>query len=112
MLLKCPRIKRVYLKLFTAVFIIVILFLYLRHFSEKTPTLSKPVSKLASLYEKTIRDYERKIIPNLGHNGEAAYLEGQDAKDGEKALKKYALNTVLSDRMPLDRKLRDPRNPK
>lgn len=48
----------------------------------------------------------------LGEEGEAAFLDGQDAIDGEKALKKFALNTVLSDRMPLDRELRDPRNSK
>lgn len=64
------------------------------------------------IWEKKIRDYESKIIPNLGNYGEPAYLQGEDKKKGEEALKKVALNTVLSDRMPLDRTLRDPRNKK
>jgi polypeptide N-acetylgalactosaminyltransferase len=113
MLLKCPRIKRVYLKFCTTVFVIVIVILYLRPLlTHQVSGNAKLISKLASVYEKTIKDYENKIIPNLGHDGAAAYLEGTDAKEGDKALKKFALNTVLSDRMPLDRKLRDPRNPK
>lgn len=61
-------------------------------------------------WEKQIQDYERRIIPNLGNNGEPSYLMGKDKEEGDKALKSVALNTVLSDRMPLNRTLRDPRN--
>lgn len=62
--------------------------------------------------EQKLLDYESKVIHGLGDNGEPAFLEGVDASEGEKALKKWALNYVLSDRMPLNRKLRDPRNKK
>lgn len=65
-----------------------------------------------SILEQKLVDYESRIIPGLGDNGEPAFLDGVDASEGEKALKKWALNYVLSDRMPLDRKLRDPRNKK
>lgn len=73
---------------------------------------SKISNNLSQIFEKTLRDYESRIIANLGEGGDAAFLDGDDAKKGEIALKKFALNTVLSDRMPLDRKLRDPRNKK
>lgn len=114
MLLKCPRIKRVYWKILSIILIFAFVSFYLKSFlnEKRGPNNFKPISKLAQVYEKEVKDYEDRIIPLLGHNGEPAYLEGKDAKDGEEALKKFALNTVLSDRMPLDRKLRDPRNPK
>lgn len=69
-------------------------------------------SKEQETYEKQLREYESKIVPKLGEFGEPAYLEGKDKEEGEKALKKVALNTVLSDRMPLNRTLRDPRHKK
>lgn len=65
-----------------------------------------------SEFERKILEYESRIIPGLGQYGEAAYLEGEDKEKGELMLKEVALNTVLSDRMPLDRKLRDPRHRK
>ncbi|KAF7283654.1 hypothetical protein GWI33_023290 [Rhynchophorus ferrugineus] len=43
-----------------------------------------------NVYESELQDWENKIIPGLGDEGEAAFLDGQDAID--------------------DRKLRDPRN--
>ena len=113
MLVKCPRIKRVYLRFCFAVLIVVSIIIFLRLIAvEKGVAVTKPVFLNASVFEAKLQQYESRIIPNLGHHGESAYLEGSDAKKGEEALKKYALNTVLSDRMPLNRKLRDPRNPK
>nr|CAI5825812.1 unnamed protein product [Callosobruchus analis] len=67
-------------------------------------------TNLRITYEMQLKDYENRIIAHLGENGDPAYLDGTDAKEGEKALKKIALNSVLSDRIPLNRKLRDPRN--
>nr|CAI5825814.1 unnamed protein product [Callosobruchus analis] len=69
-------------------------------------------TNLRITYEMQLKDYENRIIAHLGENGDPAYLDGTDAKEGEKALKKIALNSVLSDRIPLNRKLRDPRNKK
>lgn len=73
---------------------------------------SKLISTVQMDYEQKLKEYESKIIPNLGDNGDPAYLDGKEAQKGEEALKTFALNTVLSDRMPLNRKLRDPRNKK
>lgn len=70
------------------------------------------LSKDALLFEKQLKAYESRIILNLGRNGEPAYLQGRDKEMGEEALKKVALNTVLSDRMPLNRTLKDPRHKK
>lgn len=69
-----------------------------------------PLSEEEQNWENIIKEYEQKIIPNLGNYGEPAYLGEKEKEEGEKALKKVALNTVLSDRMPLDRILKDPRN--
>lgn len=117
MLLKCIRIKKIYARCIFILIIIVCLVIIISQYLPKDTynnsyTLSRVSSNLSQIFEKKLRDYERRIIPNLGDNGEAAFLDGTDAKEGEKALKKFALNTVLSDRMPLNRKLRDPRNKK
>lgn len=70
------------------------------------------VAHLARKYESFLSEYESKMIEGLGDEGEPAYLEGDDKIEGDESLKTFALNTVLSDRMPLDRKLRDPRSPR
>lgn len=70
------------------------------------------LTRIEEKYERYFREYESKIVPNLGNLGEAAHLEGKDKEEGDKTLKKVALNTVLSDRIPLNRTLRDPRHVK
>lgn len=60
--------------------------------------------------EKAIREYESKIIKGLGEDGKAAFLDGDEKALGELALKSVAMNTILSDRIPLDRPLRDMRH--
>lgn len=120
MLLKCVRLKKIYVKCFflalTVTFLVMFYLKSTRNGREDVEGTavkrSKLISNLSGVYEKALREYESKIIPNLGDNGEAAVLDGSDALKGEEALKTFALNTVLSDRMPLDRKLRDPRHKK
>lgn len=116
MLRSCFRLKRIHLKLFfIAIIIVSLIFIYLKMKIPNDIELEnrqKFVNTENNVFEQKLREWEGKIIPGLGDNGETAFLDGQDALDGEKALKKFALNTVLSDRMPLDRKLRDPRNNK
>ncbi|KAI7815448.1 polypeptide N-acetylgalactosaminyltransferase [Rhyzopertha dominica] len=118
MIVRCPRVKRNVLKSLLLLLTIITIYLYFKLL--KVPEFGDNGISRQSLqfteeewiWEKKIRDYESKIIPNLGNYGEPAYLQGEDKKKGEEALKKVALNTVLSDRMPLDRILRDPRNKK
>ncbi|XP_060534269.1 polypeptide N-acetylgalactosaminyltransferase 1 isoform X1 [Cylas formicarius] len=114
MLIRCFRLKRIYCKvlLLLTVLATVCLLLYLRSKLPNSPVPSRLVSKENYPFEQKLLAWESKIIKGLGDEGEPAFLDGEDAIEGEKALKKYALNTVLSDRMPLDRKLRDPRNRK
>ncbi|CAG9834198.1 unnamed protein product [Diabrotica balteata] len=117
MLLKCIRLKKIHVRcIFILVVTIFLVVLISKLIPKETPNggykSSKLSSNLSQIFEKRLRDYESRIIPNLGDNGEAAVLDGADAKAGEEALKKFALNTVLSDRVPLNRKLRDPRNKK
>ncbi|KAJ8956321.1 hypothetical protein NQ318_015059 [Aromia moschata] len=120
MLLKCIRLKRIYVKLaFVLLAVLFLLVLYVKLVPEVNSVVypgvykhGKLVSNLSNVFEQKLRDYESKIIANLGDDGDPAYLTGDDAKKGDESLKTFALNTVLSDRMPLDRKLRDPRNKK
>ncbi|XP_066144540.1 polypeptide N-acetylgalactosaminyltransferase 1-like [Euwallacea fornicatus] len=116
MLVTCFRIKRIHMKLLISLLIIgCVIIVYLRHKPANWVNL-QVYEKLGLLgdtpFEQQLREWESKIIPGLGDNGEPAYLDGEDLIAGERALKKLALNTVLSNRMPLDRKLRDPRNSK
>ncbi|XP_019875284.2 polypeptide N-acetylgalactosaminyltransferase 1-like [Aethina tumida] len=107
MLLRCGRLKRIHIRLLILVAIVAtVLFLYLRLLTVEGGY------EVGNVYEVKLREYEAKIVVGLGDNGEPAFLEGKDAIDGDEALKTFALNTVLSDRMPLNRKLRDPRNRK
>ncbi|KAJ8916512.1 hypothetical protein NQ315_000154 [Exocentrus adspersus] len=119
MLLRCFRLKKIHAKCLFLVLVLAFLALfYLKSTQSGNGNADRAAKgKLlggggVALYEKKLREYESAIVPNLGDNGEAAFLDGADALKGEKALKTFALNTVLSDRMPLDRKLRDPRNKK
>ncbi|CAH1118570.1 unnamed protein product [Phaedon cochleariae] len=121
MLVKCLRLKRkIHTRNILTVVLILIVMLFIfklidRESAENVNIKAQQLrldSNSSQFLENKLRDYESRIIPNLGNNGEPAFLDGSDAKLGEKALKKFALNTVLSDRMPLDRKLRDPRNKK
>lgn len=115
--MKCLRIRRGNLKYIVAIIILIGFVMFLRQLSinsNLSPLLSSSSKYKLVLneHEKTLRLYESKMIPNLGNNGEPAFLEGIEAKNGEAALKKIALNSVLSDRMPLNRTLKDPRNKK
>lgn len=105
------RSKKIHFKILLLIFFIVV-WLYLIPLSKKIPENKEIADKLVDEFEPILREYENKMILNLGDLGEAAYLEGEDYQKGEDSLKVFALNTVLSDRIPLDRKLKDPRNPR
>lgn len=105
MMRKCFRIRTFFLfYLFTLVIFLIVYFVryYIR---EESWDLNSSDPE-----ERAIREYESKIIRGLGADGKAAYLDGDDKALGELALKSVAMNTVLSDRIPLDRPLRDVRN--
>lgn len=116
MFLRCLRFKRQTIKYVLVVFLIVVLVLYIRKLQlpvNEAIINERQFDSHVNQYERQLILYESKIVPNLGNNGESAYLVSAEERDaGEKALKKLALNTVLSDRMPLNRTLRDPRNTK
>lgn len=116
MLIRCIRLKRIHIKLFFLLSIIFVVIIISRLLLTDDIDNQKQTSRLyqnKTIYlEQKLRDYESRIISGLGDNGEPAFLDGVDASEGERALKKWALNYVLSDRMPLNRKLRDPRNKK
>lgn len=117
MLIKCIRLKRIYIKLLfllsIVTFVVIIISkLFLKDDIYNRNQSNRLYENKTSRLEQKLVDYESRIIPGLGDNGEPAFLDGVEAREGEKALKKFALNYVLSDRMPLNRKLRDPRNKK
>lgn len=117
MLIRCIRLKRIHIKLLFLLSVIVFVVIIISKLSPIDETSnplqsSKLLQNRTNILEQKLVEYESKIIPGLGDNGEPAFLDGVDAREGEKALKTFALNYVLSDRMPLNRKLRDPRNKK
>lgn len=81
--------------------------------TESEQIYNNVIDKTNEEYEIKLRLYESKIIPDLGHDGAEAKLEDSEDKElGEKALKSIAINSVLSDRIPLNRSIGDLRNAK
>ncbi|XP_058800355.1 polypeptide N-acetylgalactosaminyltransferase 1 [Phymastichus coffea] len=62
-------------------------------------------------YEKWISKYIQSILPKLGEYGKPAYLTGEEKVKGNKVLKDKAINIILSNKIPLQRKLLDVRDP-
>lgn len=113
MIVKCPvRLKRSTQRLLLVLTLLGVLFFYFRQLNYLGNKGTSSFSGEDAIWEYKIAEYERRIIPGLGDLGFAAELEGLDRIEGEKTLKKVAINTVLSDRMPLNRSLRDPRHSK
>ncbi|KAK9754261.1 Glycosyl transferase family 2 [Popillia japonica] len=96
--MKRTRIKSVIILIILAAFLIYLKFLH----DNRANKVVYP--KDVQVFEDKILRYEAGIISNLGNNGEPAFLEGDDKEKGDNAVKAVALNTVLSDRMPLNRK--------
>lgn len=117
---RCPRPRRNFARFLIFIVAVVALLTYFRLLLPKRDEDDEPMDETAVMkmylsnkegwLEREIARYERRILPNLGHDGEPAYLEGPEKQLGEKSLKTLALNTVLCDRVPLNRTLRDPRN--
>ncbi|XP_014224842.1 polypeptide N-acetylgalactosaminyltransferase 1-like [Trichogramma pretiosum] len=62
-------------------------------------------------YEQLILNYMKGIIHGLGEYGKPAYLTGRSKMKGKESLKKKAINIVLSNKISLQRKLPDVRDP-
>lgn len=111
MLFKYLRINRIYLKHYILLITLGIILICSKNLIKKiSPT--KISSEWRDLFEKHIQKYEKEMIPNLGQNGEPAYLEEMQVQTGKNALKTFAANTILSNKIPLDRQLQDPRHSK
>ncbi|KRT82492.1 hypothetical protein AMK59_3039 [Oryctes borbonicus] len=109
--MKIKFVKRTRIKLILLLVILGIVIIYFRLlFSGNFNTIKYTPD--IQILENKIREYEERMIPNLGDNGEPAHLTGEDKEKGDEALRNVALNTVLSDRMPLTRSLKDCRNKK
>lgn len=108
-----PRSRRNFWRLLLLAGAALALVMYLRSLREEEPAedlMTSLATDKRIWMERTIAEYERKMVPGLGQDGEPAYLEGKEKALGEAALKTVALNTVLCDRVPLNRSLKDPRN--
>lgn len=106
MLRKCLRIRK-YLILHAFILLLLLLFFAIRFLARDNDW---ELMKVLSDEEKHIREYESRIVQGLGADGKAAYLDGEDKTLGELALKSVAMNVILSDRIPLDRTLKDTRH--
>ncbi|XP_075212593.1 polypeptide N-Acetylgalactosaminyltransferase 1 [Lycorma delicatula] len=75
----------------------------------------QPIGKYSSavdaVYESLIRESESKIIYGLGNNGEAVKLTGDEAREGGEVYKKTAFNLVVSNKVALNRTIKDARHP-
>lgn len=120
MLLRCRQSRLKFFKILLVILALIVTLTYFKLLSynvrqdPRVPYTNSDVqlSKDEQVWEDKITEYEKRLVPGLGNNGEPSYLQGEEQSEGEKALKSVALNTVLSDRMPLDRRLKDPRNKK
>lgn len=57
--------------------------------------------------------YQRRGKPNLpGENGAAVRLSSEDQKQADALFKKEAFNIIASDKVALDRSVKDVRDPK
>ena len=99
-------------KYYVFVVIIVVTIILFRKNAKTNNAVSYSAEELESMnkYELVIGEYESQIISGLGKYGKAAFLDGEAKEKGKEALKTFALNTVLSDRIPLDRPLGDYRH--
>ena len=62
-------------------------------------------------YEQWISEYMKGISWKLGEYGKPAYLSGEEKIKGNEVLKEKAVNIILSNKIPLQRKLPDVRDP-
>lgn len=118
----CPRVRRPLVRLLVFGTVAIALITYFRLLlpgrGEEDDEQTMDEEAVMKMYlqdregwlERKLVKYERRIVPDLGQYGEPAYLVGREKEMGEKALKTVALNTVLCDRVPLNRTLKDPRN--
>lgn len=106
MMRKCLRIRNLFLFYIISLVLCIVYYFLRFYISEHSWDVNYNIPE-----EKAIRDYESKVIKGLGADGKAAYLDGEDKTLGELALKSVAMNTILSDRIPLDRPLKDVRHP-
>ncbi|KAJ8680357.1 hypothetical protein QAD02_016144 [Eretmocerus hayati] len=62
-------------------------------------------------FEEWIAKYAKGVVRKLGDYGRPSYLHGEDKIKGDESLKKKAINVVLSNKIPLQRRLADVRDP-
>lgn len=110
---KCFRSQK-FVKIYVVVLTLFLILYFKQHilyFFGVNKWLENEVLSQINVYEKQIRDYESHIIVGLGNEGRASYLDDADKEFGQLSLKMLSVNTVLSDRIPLDRTLKDYRHP-
>lgn len=73
--------------------------------------LGKFSNAMDHIYESVIRETESKIVYGLGDNGEAVRLTGDEGREGDEVYKKKAFNLVVSNKVALNRTIKDARHP-
>lgn len=72
---------------------------------------AKPIKGPENKYDFEIADDLRKIQADVGADGKAVKLQGNELKEAEEIMKKEAFNLLLSNRIPYNRTLPDVRDP-
>ncbi|XP_039290092.1 polypeptide N-acetylgalactosaminyltransferase 1 isoform X2 [Nilaparvata lugens] len=68
-------------------------------------------TSINSTFENLIKIDESKIVYGLGDGGEAVTLKGREFLEGEASYKNKAFNLVISNKIPLNRTIKDARHP-
>ncbi|CAB0006391.1 unnamed protein product [Nesidiocoris tenuis] len=61
-------------------------------------------------YEKLLEEDERRFVPGLGDRGVSVELQGEEAREASRVMKKEAFNLILSQKIPYNRTLNDVRH--
>lgn len=77
----------------------------------KFSNISKIILQIRYRYEEWIKNYTNNVSPSLGENGKPAQLGKEEKEMAEKLFKKKAINVLLSNKISLQRKLPDVRDP-
>ena len=77
---------------------------------ESIGNIAKDELVIMNEYDLAILEDLRRQEPELGAGGNAVQLVGQELKEADEIVKKESFNTLISDRMPYNRSLRDMRD--
>ncbi|XP_001607575.2 polypeptide N-acetylgalactosaminyltransferase 1 [Nasonia vitripennis] len=108
--MRLSRRRFIYIFAIIILIIIAVKLLYQKKYGGATSTTATNFL-LNQRFETWIETYLSNESANLGDFGEAAYLSDSEKQNGSLVYSKRAVNVVLSNKIPLQRRIRDMRDP-